>query len=359
MDSRTRFAKAFEFERGDRLPFTEFLGYWGETLRQWNKQGMPERAFRIGTDEFFEFDKKEALPLDFGPIPRFVTRTRSEDSRYKLWRDGNGIVSRTLKTGESIPDFIEHPVKNEQDFDEITRRYDPNNQSRLPKEWGDEELFEYYSSRDFLLFLSVPGFFGQPRNWLGMKRTLIAFVTQEEFVKKMIDFWADFIINATRKVLDEITPDFITIWEDMSYKNGPLISPKSFEKLMLPAYEKVTGFFRSEGVDNIFVDSDGDVSLLLPLWVRGGVNGMYPLEVASNVYAEEVSDKFGRKLVLIGNIDKRKLAQGRKAIDEELTRLRDLVDSNLLIPSVDHAVPPDVPYEDYLYYLDRLKPMLS
>jgi uroporphyrinogen decarboxylase len=359
LDSRTRFAKAFEFERADRLPFTEFLGYWGETLRQWTRQGMPERAFRIGLDEFFGFDKKETFPLDLGPIPRFVTRTKSEDSRYKLWRDGNGIVSRMLKTGESMPDFIEHPVKNEEDFDGIKRRYDPSSQSRLPKEWGDEELFDYYSSRDFLLHLSVPGFFGQPRQWLGMKKTLIAFVTQEAFIKEMIDFWTDFVINATGKVLDEITPDYITIWEDMSYKNGPLISPRSFEKQMLPAYQKVTEFFRSKGVKSVFVDSDGDVSLLLPLWVRGGVNGMYPLEVASNVHAEEVNEKYGKKLVLIGNVDKRKLAQGRKAIDEELRRLKGLLDNNMLIPSVDHAVPPDVPYEDYLYYLDRLKPMLS
>jgi len=25
------------------------------------------------------------------------------------------------------------------------------------------------------------------------------------------------------------------------------------------------------------------------------------------------------------------------------------------IPSVDHAVPPDVPYENYIYYLDLVK----
>jgi len=359
MNSRTRFEKAFCFERADRLPFSEFLGFWAETLRQWTRQGMPERAFRAGIDDFFGFDKKETLPIDLGPIPRFVTRTISEDDRYKLWRDGNGIISRMLKTGESMPEFVEHPVKSEEDFERIKSRYDPTDSSRLPKEWGDEEFSEYYRNRDFLLQMNIPGFFGQPRTWLGLKSTLIFFVTKESFVREMLDFWSDFVIKATGKVLDEITPDYVTIWEDMAYKNGPLISPRSFEKLMLPAYERVTGFLRSKGVRNIFVDCDGDVSLLLPLFVRGGVNGMYPLEVASDVYADEISDGFGKKLILIGNVDKRKLAQGRKAIDGELARIEGLVKANKLIPSVDHAVPPDVPYEDYIYYLDRLKSILS
>jgi hypothetical protein len=53
------------------------------------------------------------------------------------------------------------------------------------------------------------------------------------------------------------------------------------------------------------------------------------------------------------------LKAGRKAIDDELARLKSLLGKNRLIPSVDHAVAPDVPYEDCLYYLDRLKPMLS
>ena len=359
LDSRERYLEAFKFRRADRLPFTEFLGSWAETLREWTKQGMPERAFRAGLDDFFGFDKKEALPLDLGPIPRFVTRTMSEDSRYKLWKDGNGIVSRMLKTGESMPEFLDHPVKGEQDFEAIKRRYDPGDPSRLPKEWGDEELFEYYKDRDFLLYMSIPGFFGQPRNWLGLRRTLISFVTREDLVRGMLDFWSDFVMKATERVLDQVTPDYVTIWEDMAYKNGPLISPRSFEKLMLPCYQRVTGFLRSKGVKNIFVDCDGDVNLLLPLFVRGGVSGMYPLEVASNVDANEVSEEFGKRLILIGNADKRKLAQGRKAIDGELERIRDVVLSNRLIPSVDHAVPPDVPYEDYLYYLDRLKAMVS
>jgi uroporphyrinogen decarboxylase len=320
---------------------------------------MPDRAFRIGTDEFFGFDKRETLPLDFGPIPRFVSKTVSEDDRYKMWRDGNGILTRQLKTGESMPEFVEHPVKDERDFEAIKRRYDPSSASRLPKEWGDEELFEYYEDRDFLLAMSVPGFFGQPRHWLGLKRTLVFFVTKQDFVGEMISFWADFIVKCATEALDEITPDYITIWEDMAYKNGPLISPRQFERLMLPAYEKVTDFFRSKGVKHIFVDCDGDVNLLLPLFARGGVNGMYPLEFASNVDARQIHERFGKKFVLIGNVDKRKLARGRKAIDEEIERLRGLVEENLLIPSVDHAVPPDVPYGDYLYYLERLRTLLA
>jgi hypothetical protein len=46
-------------------------------------------------------------------------------------------------------------------------------------------------------------------------------------------------------------------------------------------HKKLTGFLRENGVDVIYVDSDGYVHDLIPLWIEGGVNGAWPLEVAA------------------------------------------------------------------------------
>lgn len=50
--------------------------------------------------------------------------------------------------------------------------------------------------------------------------------------------------------------------QDMSYKNGRLVSPTFFRKFMLASYRKLTKFLKENGVDTILVDSDGDVDLL-------------------------------------------------------------------------------------------------
>ena len=50
------------------------------------------------------------------------------------------------------------------------------------------------------------------------------------------------------------------------------------------------------------------------------------------------------------NSDLSKLTKA--AIKKEMERLRPLVEEGGFIPHVDHRVQADVPYRDYLYYLD-------
>ncbi len=47
--------------------------------------------------------------------------------------------------------------------------------------------------------------------------------------------------------------------------------------------------------------------------------------------------------------------QGKSAIDKEIERLAPVVEQGGFIPLVDHGVPEDISYENYLYYLERRK----
>jgi len=57
-------------------------------------------------------------------------------------------------------------------------------------------------------------------------------------------------------------------------------------------------------------------------------------------------------MLLRGGVNKRALISGRAAIDKELARLAPLVEEGGFIPHVDHRCPPDVTYQNYLYYLN-------
>ena len=64
--------------------------------------------------------------------------------------------------------------------------------------------------------------------------------------------------------------------------------------------------------------------------------------------------EYGKDMVLCGGIDKRAMARGKKAIDEELDRhMRPMLESGGFIPTVDHTVPPDVSYDNFTYYIAR------
>jgi uroporphyrinogen decarboxylase len=149
------------------------------------------------------------------------------------------------------------------------------------------------------------------------------------------------------------------MWEDMAYRNGPLISPAMFREFMLPYYKRMTGFLRDHGVDIVIVDSDGDMSLLLELFVEGGVTAMLPFEVRAGMDVLKVRRELGKRMAIIGGIDKHELAKDRAAIDRELlTKLPPLLKTGGFVPTVDHRVPPTVPYENYRYYVTRKYEML-
>jgi uroporphyrinogen decarboxylase len=66
--------------------------------------------------------------------------------------------------------------------------------------------------------------------------------------------------------------------------------------------------------------------------------------------------QYGEELLLIGGIDKRVLARENDAIEEELMKkLPYLFSMGGYIAWTDHLIPPDVPFENYMYYLERMK----
>ena len=194
---------------------------------------------------------------------------------------------------------------------------------------------------------------------LGQEQVLTAFYDDLQLVRDIIDHMCSFWVALYGQVLDQIDIDMAYIWEDMCYKNGPLISPAMFRELMLPAYQKLTGFLRARGVPVITVDTDGNCWKLLPLFIEGGVTAVLPFEAQAGMDVVEVRKAFPR-LGIMGGMDKRKMAVGREAIDEELERkIPFMLGHGGFVPSADHQVPPDVPWDNFRYYRERLNRIIE
>lgn len=146
------------------------------------------------------------------------------------------------------------------------------------------------------------------------------------------------------------------MWEDMCYSGGPLISPKIFKQVLVPHYKRITSVLNKYGVDIVFVDCDGKIDALAPLWLEAGVNTMFPIEVGK-WHADPVAFRrqYGKDMRLMGGVGKLILAESTDAIAREIDRLAPLVEEGGFIPMPDHRVPPDVPFKNYLFYLERAK----
>ena len=145
--------------------------------------------------------------------------------------------------------------------------------------------------------------------------------------------------------------DFGHFWEDICFKNGPIISPTSFREFALPRYRRIADLAQSYGYGQISVDSDGNLDALLPLWLEGGVNLFWPLEVQADMDVNALQERYGGQALWLGGIHKHRLTGGERDIAAELERIRPAVRRGGYIPALDHNCPHDVSFENYLTYL--------
>ena len=140
--------------------------------------------------------------------------------------------------------------------------------------------------------------------------------------------------------------DYAHYWEDICFKNGPLINPAVFKELVAPHYARISKLLVSHGIDITSVDCDGCIDLLVPIWLHSGVNTMFPIEVGTwNASIAPWREQYGRELRGVGGMDKRVFAQDKRAVDAEIERLKPLVDLGGYIPCPDHRIPPDAKFE--------------
>lgn len=139
---------------------------------------------------------------------------------------------------------------------------------------------------------------------MGLEGMCYALLDDPGLIEEMCEFHTDFILRLIRRAVEEVDVDYVNFWEDMAYRGGSLISPAHVRRYMLPGYRRIAHLLRSHGIDLLFVDSDGNIEQLIPIWLEAGINGVWPLEVAAGMDPLALRREYGKDLLLVGGIDK-------------------------------------------------------
>lgn len=366
---RERFIDCMEYRASDRRPNHE-LGVWGQTKQRWQSEA-PQAVQGFKWDWFcgepgLGFDVREYINVNYGFVPPFEKVVVEDTPEYEIYRDGNGIVRKALKAGMvggtrmSMDQFMEHPLKAPGDFAEIRKRLVAAVPKRYPKDL--DAKVQPWKRRDHVLVLgrncAANGFYWRAREFMGTENLSYAWYDYPDLMHEMMEFFADFIIETSRPVLEKIQVDYFTLNEDFAMKSGPLLSPETYRTFIFPHMKRLVEFFRSHGTRYFQVDSDGDPTVLVPLLLETGVDTIWPIERASNVSPQAYRRRFGRDLHLVGGVDKRVLPLGREAICAHLREFIPLIEEGGFIPTVDHTVPPDVSWDNFRHYMDAKTALL-
>jgi len=293
--------------------------------------------------------------VNLGFCPGYERLVLHENGEERTVRDEFGITFTEKKGRSAIPRYIGFPIKTRGDWEMIRReQLRPDSPGRFPGNW--RETLSKLAENDYAIQIGgYPyGLFGTLRHLMGAERLLVSFYDDPELVHDIMDTLTDFWISVYTRVLQDIRIDHIHIWEDMSGKQGPLISPAMFREFMLPNYKKIVAFAGQNGIPVVSVDTDGNMDIMMPLLEESGINLVLPFEVQAGCDIVALKKKYPG-VCMHGGIDKRELALGREAIDRELERVGGLFDRSGYIPTLDHHVPPDISYNDFTYFARRLK----
>jgi hypothetical protein len=383
MTPRQHYQAVMDRQPGVRTLLWEF-GYWTATVERWYGEGLPSSPFMppmglppgngvfggglpfphmpglvryrdVDVHRYMGFDEGSCrIPVNWRHAPAFTERVLEEDADTRIMINGDGVKVRVSKLNDSLPQYLEFPVYDRASWEKIkAERFGPDIDQRFPARW--QNMLPAFRRRDYPLGLVCDGFFSAPRELLGVENQLMMYYDDPELMHDINRHLADVWLAVMEEVISQIDIDFVYFWEDMSFKNGPLMSPKAFRAFIVPYYQRVTGFLHARGIKTTFVDTDGDCWALIPGFMEGGITGMFPFECQAGMDIVEVRKKFP-DLLIQGGLDKTKVAAGKAAIDAELeAKLPAMLSQGGYIPYCDHLVPPDVSWENFCYYRKRIR----
>ena len=369
MNFRENVKAILNYEKYDKMPVVSF-GYWVETLQKWAHEGHitwdeAEGYAKYGDNSEADRSVMKRLGFDFnwnscagttvGLSPCFdhtVLEKREDGSQ--VVRDEQGLIVLEKPGIVSISAEIGTSLTDRKSWEE----------QYLPKlQWSEERVNTEYmktlmddTDREIPIGLHCGSLIGYMRNLLGVEQLSYLYADDEELYAEIVDTLAELCYRCTKVALETGAKfDFAHFWEDICFKNGPLVTPSVFDEYVGPHYRKITDLLLEHGVDIVSVDCDGMIDSLIPTWLNNGVNTMFPIEVGTwNASLAPWREKYGKKIRGVGGMNKTVFARDYAAVDAEVERLRHLIDLGGYIPCPDHRIAPDAKFENVQYYCEKM-----
>lgn len=323
MTNRERFQAVLNLQMpDDRLPAVEWAPWWDQTIRNWWEQGLPrDLSWRqintyLGLDPMVQI----AYPTGTPELPQPATF--------------GGSIMEDEEDYEALKQYLYHDSLIDAQVAEM------------------KQLKEGHDRGEYPIWLTLSGGFWFPRDLFGIENHLFSFFDYPELYHRILEDLAEYQIRLLERVYEVLSPDYMTFAEDMSYNKGPMISEELFNTFLEPYYRKVIPVLHSHGT-KVIMDSDGDISRMIPWMQRVGIDGVLPLERQAGVDVCALREQYP-DFLFIGAYDKMAMRRGTADMRSEFERLLPAMRSCGFVPSCDHQTPPDVPLERYREYVAML-----
>lgn len=146
-----------------------------------------------------------------------------------------------------------------------------------------------------------PGIFEKLHYLMGMEEAMMAFYEEPEAMHELIDFLVDYEISAAAEIIKHLHPDALFHHDDWGSQRSSFLSPDMFGEFIAPAYKKIYGFWKNNGVELIVHHSDSYAANLVPYMIDAGIDIWQGVMSTNNV--PELVQKYGGQISFHAGID--------------------------------------------------------
>lgn len=147
----------------------------------------------------------------------------------------------------------------------------------------------------------APGIFEHLHYFMGMEDALMNFYEEPEYMKEIIDFLVEWEIKLADEFIKHIKPDALFHHDDWGSQLNSFVSPATFEEFLLPAYKKIYGHYKANGVEMIVHHSDSYAANLVPFMIDMGIDIWQG--VMSTNHTPELIKQYGGQITFMGDVD--------------------------------------------------------
>ncbi len=151
----------------------------------------------------------------------------------------------------------------------------------------------------------APGIFEMTHHLMSMEEALMAFYEEPEAMHELIDYIVEYELAYAKEVIDHIHPDALFHHDDWGSQISTLISPAMFKEFFLPAYKKVYGFWKENGIELIVHHADCYAATFVPFMIEIGIDIWQGTMTTNNI--PQLIEKYGNQITFMGGIDSGKV----------------------------------------------------
>ncbi|MBI4857454.1 MAG: uroporphyrinogen decarboxylase [Acetobacterium woodii] len=258
-----------------------------QNLLETIKGGEPDRF--VNQYEFLELIRE-------APKEPFMTQKGSEI------KNGWGITIRWPEG--QIGSFPVHD-DNHKVLKDITewRKYVRAPAVNYPAErWTEAIAHANAVDRDekYVTAFVTPGIFELTHYLMGMEDALMSYYEEPEAMHELIDYLTEYELQYAKQIIENLHPDALFHHDDWGSQISSFMSPETFEEFILPAYKKIYGFYKENGVEIIVHHSDSYGANLVPYMIDMGIDIWQGVMNTNNI--PELIKEYGGKISFMGGI---------------------------------------------------------